>query len=124
MSSIRYRSPAHFHHDQRLLDQLRLQVDDVAGFDRTARTDRFSGLQRPAAREHREALEQLRARFVEQIVAPVDQRAQRLLARQRGAVAGRQQLEAVVQTLQRSSPTDSARARAAASSIASGMPSS
>ena len=51
------------------------------------------------------------------------QRPQRLLARQRGAVAARQQPEAVVQAL-RDLLDRHRRTRAAASSIASGMPSS
>ena len=39
----------------------------------------------------------MRSGFGQQVVAPVDQRAQRLLARQRGAAAAGQQPEAVVQ---------------------------
>ena len=51
----------------------------------------------PATHEHRQAAQQHPLRFGQQIVTPVDQRLQGLLARQRGATATGQQPEAVVQ---------------------------
>ena len=50
-----------------------------------AGADRFGGLERPAAGEDRQAPQQRALGLGEQVVAPVDQRAQRLLARQRRA---------------------------------------
>ena len=59
--------------------------------------DRLGRLQRPAAGEHRQPPQQRPLRLGEQVVAPVDQRPQRLLAGQRRAAAAGQQPEAVVQ---------------------------
>src|SRR5579884_3700904 len=58
--------------------------------------DALRGFQREAADKHGDAMEQLALQLGEQIVAPVDQGAQRLLARQGRAAAAGQQPEAVV----------------------------
>ena len=62
-----------------------------------AGADRLGRLERPAPGEDRQPPEQRALRLAEQVVAPVDQRAQRLLARQGRPAAAGQQPEAVVQ---------------------------
>ncbi len=87
-------------HDQRFLDEAAQQIEHVdSAMMLAARTHGFRRLQRPAAGEHREAAEQDPLLLGQQVVAPVDQRPQGLLARQRGPVAACQQTEAVRQAL-------------------------
>ena len=69
------------------------------GRDVVARADRLRRVEREAAGEHRQPLQQRALRRREQVVAPVDRRAQRLLARQRRRVAALQQREPVGQVL-------------------------
>ena len=111
-------------------------VDDHAAVHQ--RSQHVDGRRRPAlgtdelldpfepepAGEHREAPEQAPLVVVEQVVAPVERRAQRLLARQRGAAAAGEQAEAVVEP--RGDLLDRQRARPARppARCASGMPSS
>ena len=68
-------------HEQRPVDQVAEQVDHVIGRDRATADDGLGCLERAAAAEHREAREAPALRHGEQVVAPVDQRAQRLVAR-------------------------------------------
>ncbi len=87
---------ARLERDERFLDQLRLQLEQVRWLDGVERRDRFGRFQRPAAGEHREAAQHRALVLGQQVVTPVDERAQRLLAGQRALVAARQQAEAVV----------------------------
>jgi hypothetical protein len=64
--------------------------------------DRSRGPQREAADEYGKVAQQATFRFRQQLIAPVKCRPQRLLARQRGSAADRQQLEAVIQTAEHS----------------------
>ena len=66
------------------------------------RPDRFRGLQRPAARKDRQPPQQGALGFGEQVVTPVHQRAQGLLARQGRATAAGQQAEGIGQAARRS----------------------
>ena len=83
--------------DQGLVDEVREQVDHVAGCDRPAGADLFRGVERAPAGEHRQSIEQAALAFEEKLVAPVNDCTQRLLTRHRGARATRQQAEAIVE---------------------------
>ena len=61
--------------------------------------NRSDGREVEAAREHRQPREQDLLAVLQQVVRPVDQRAQRLLARLQRAIAAGQQLVAVVEAL-------------------------
>ena len=84
---------------------------------------RLGRLERPAAGEHAEAREQPLLLRVEQVVAPVDRAAQRPLALRQVARARRQQRQPVAEARDIAAG-ERIRIRAAASSIASGRPSS
>ena len=84
--------------------------------------DRLGRRQVATAGEHRQPLEDALLVVEEQLVAPVDHRAQRLLARQRGARPAGEQAEPIVQA-DEICVSGNARVRAAASSMASGSPS-
>src|SRR5206468_2815242 len=73
--------------DERFVDQLSQQVEDLERLAGRRPADRLGGLQRPAAGEDRQAAEQRPLPFGEQVVTPIDERVQRLLARERGAAA-------------------------------------
>jgi hypothetical protein len=64
------------------------------------RTYSFGSLQRPATHEDTQAPEQHLLVLVEQVVAPVDRRAQRALAIGQGARSAGQQRKAVLQACQ------------------------
>lgn len=72
------------------------QVEDLGALDTFTRADLFRHLQRASADEDRQPPQQRTLRFGEQIVAPVDQRTERLLARQRIAAAAAEQVKTVV----------------------------
>src|SRR6185436_14058553 len=73
--------------DQRLVHELRQEVQHVAAVDVLRRADRLRGLQRKSAGEYRETAQQRSLARREQVVAPVDARPQRLLAGQGGAAS-------------------------------------
>ena len=101
---IARRSPAAPHDHTRLLSTRAVSKSSISHSSTSlARTHLLRRFQRPAPRKHRQAAAAAssRSRF-EQVVAPVDQRAQGLLAGQRGAASAREQAEAVVQALLRS----------------------
>ena len=79
--------------------QLAQQAVVDEGGERVQRgaADRFGGIQRAAAREHRQPGEQRPLTGPEQLVAPVDGGAQRVLTCGGVASAGRQQIQAVLQ---------------------------
>jgi len=83
--------------DERLVDQAREEVDDLAARDGSARTHVLRRLEREAAGEDRQAPEEHALLAGEQVVAPLDGGAQRLLARARRAAAGGEDVEAVAQ---------------------------
>ena len=87
--------------------------------------DRLGRLERPAAGEDRRAARRaLRRRLGEELVAPVERRAQRPLAVRQVARAADQHIERAARAAARAPPAGELRIRAAASSIASGRPSS
>ena len=83
--------------DERFLDQRGQEFQHVCDVEPRSGADSFGPLQRPAAGKHGESPEQRALYQVQQIVAPVDQRAQRLLARRCCSAALRQQPEAIVE---------------------------
>ena len=85
--------------DQRLLDQARKYVGDLAPVEAVAGTHRLDRGQFEASGEDGQAAEEDSLVVGEQLVAPLEGRLQRLLARRRGAAACAQQPEAVVQPL-------------------------
>ena len=119
---------------QRLVHETSQQVEHVGGLEprapgrrtRAARVgaDRLGGLQRAAPGEDRQAGEERAAPARQQVVAPVHGRLEGLVARQGGAAAPRQEPEAVLQPRPASCSGGSTRTRAAANSMASGIPSS
>ena len=84
---------------QGLFHQVRQQVEHRARTHVTRRAHGLRGVHAPAASEYREPPKHGALGLGKQFVAPVDQGAQRLLARQCGAVAMREQAEAVAQAL-------------------------
>ena len=68
--------------------------------ERARAAHRLGRLERPAADEHAEPREQRLASAVEQVVAPADRRAQRLLARGRVARPGAEQVEPALEPLE------------------------
>ena len=84
-------------HDKRFLDQPSQQIQDVAFRDAGLVRDRFRRLDGQSTRKHGETAQQRPFAIIEQLVAPVDERAQRLLARKRRAVAIGEELKAIAQ---------------------------
>ncbi len=104
--------PLHVHHQQqRFFDQPRHEVEHVRPVEIVAGGDRLRGFERKVARKNRKPPEQHSLWLGQQFVAPVDQRAQRLLPRERRAVAARQQPETVVQAGGNGLDADRAHAR-------------
>jgi hypothetical protein len=85
------------HHHQGAIHEAGEQVEDLVGREPLIGADGLGGLEGPAAGEDREASEQHLLRLRQEVVAPVDGRAQRTMAGQRSAPAGSQQRERVVQ---------------------------
>ena len=85
---------------QRLVDQRRQHVQGLAGRLVAVRTDRLDVLQGEPAREHAQAPQQRLLAAGQQIVAPVDGRAQRLLARQGRPASPGEQGEPVGQPIE------------------------
>ncbi|GJG89442.1 hypothetical protein tb265_46230 [Gemmatimonadetes bacterium T265] len=92
------------HLDERVLDEAAERVEHGQGAGERVgrarpRPHELDRVEREAAAEHREAREQRLRRGVEQAVAPVEHRAERLVARQGGAPPAREQAERVAQAL-------------------------
>ena len=100
----------------------RLESTSAARRSRSALADLLRGLEREAPGEDREPLKELLGRSLEQVVAPLDRRAQRALALGSVTRAACQQRESRVEPLEQQSGARSF-VRAAASSTASGSPS-
>ncbi len=71
--------------EHRLVDEHAEQPDDVALVDAVARGHAFCLLEHERAREHGEAVEEQLLHRCEQVVRPLDQVAERAVARIRGA---------------------------------------
>ena len=84
-------------HDQRLGDEAIQSVEDLVRCKGFAGRHRFGCRECPSAGKYGQACEQHLLDRLQQIVAPIDQRAKRLVARQSGAAAAGQQGEAVVE---------------------------
>jgi hypothetical protein len=67
--------------DQRLLDQPREVVDDIVGLHVLADADGLGSFERECPGEGRQAPQHRPLRFGQQAEAPLDRRAQRLMAR-------------------------------------------
>ncbi len=83
--------------DERLVDEAGQHVGDVRRLDVAPGADRLGRVERAAAGEHGQTIEHALLVLEEQVVAPLDHGAERLLARQRGADAAGQQPEPVVE---------------------------
>ena len=84
-------------YDQRLVSQRRQQAQHVRGGQVITRAELLGHLQRPAG-EDRQPAQQNLLPLGQQVMAPVDRRAQRTLARRRSRATVGQQPEAVVHT--------------------------
>src|SRR5580765_753527 len=84
-------------YDERLLDEPCEQERDFVAIEAVSGADLLGGLQREAPREGREPPQQDLLLGREQLVAPVERRLERLLARRRGAAARSEESEAVVE---------------------------
>ena len=82
------------------VDQASQQLGDVVLADRGVGADRFGGRNPEVSGEERDALEHTAFVVEQEVVAPVDHGAQRLLTRERGARADSQQPEPVVEPAQ------------------------
>jgi hypothetical protein len=86
------------HDDERFCGQVRDAVLDRGRAEARGGRDRARRLQREAAREDGEAMQDGPLDGGEQLVAPVERRPQGLVPRQRGPVAAGEQPESIVQT--------------------------
>ena len=86
-----------FDRDERLLDEPREHVGDLARVEVVARAHVLDRLELEAAREDRQAPEQRPLVGLEQLVAPLERRGQRLLPRRRRMAPAAQEAEAVVE---------------------------
>ena len=82
---------------QRLIDQRRQHVEDVEFVEILAAADRDGSLERESVHEDPQPPEERALALVEQVVAPIDQGAQRLLARKDVAAAAGEHPEALVE---------------------------
>ena len=99
-------------------------VQQIGDFVIVGARDAHRGREVERAREHREPVEQCPLPIVEELVAPPDRGTQRLVAIGDAPAGARQHVEMAVEARRGSAPGWTCGPRAAASSIASGMPSS
>ena len=85
--------------DERFIHKLGEQIHDRVGIDVASGADRLDGLERAPAGEDGEAAEERALGLGEEIEAPVDERAEGLLAWDGGAAAGGEKVKAVVEPL-------------------------
>jgi hypothetical protein len=83
--------------DERLVDERLQQIEDVEFIAPVDRTDRRRTVERKAIDEHAQAPEECALPLVEEIVAPVDERVERLLPGHRVAAAAGEHAEAFVE---------------------------
>ena len=103
-----------------LVGQRRQAVDDVE----VVAADALAPPRSSTPGEHREPQEQALLRRLEEVVAPIDRRAERALALGCVPRASLEQLQRVIEPLAAEPPAAATPTRVAASSIASGSPSS
>src|SRR4051794_30246224 len=84
--------------DDRFVYQLAEEIEHQEILDSVAGTDSLRRLEGPAARKDRETTQQVLFGVGQKIVAPVDQRTERLLAGERCPATARQQAQAVVKS--------------------------
>ncbi len=92
-------APAFVRGDERLLDEPREHVGAAGHVEPVAGADRLDGGELEAAGEDGEPAEEHPLVGLEQVVAPLERRRERLLPRRRRAVARAEQAEAVVEPL-------------------------
>src|SRR5450759_5301084 len=80
---------------QRLIDERAEQVEHRVALEPVTGGHLLGQVERPATGEHREAAQQRAPVLAQQLIAPVDRRAQRLLTRQRAARPSGQQAETI-----------------------------
>src|SRR5262249_18647916 len=84
---------------QALVRKAREEIQDIPFVHRNAAADSLGSLQVPSAREDGEPAEQRFLSFVQQVVAPVDQRLERLLSGESRSRSARKQAESLVEPL-------------------------
>ena len=84
-----------FDENERLVDQRAEQVEHREALEALAGSHLLRQVERPAAGEYGQPAQQLALVLLEQLIAPVDRRSQRLLARQRASRPAGQQAEAI-----------------------------
>ena len=83
--------------DERLLHETPEEIQDVQRIDRVTGADRLGRLERTPRREDRQPSEDGPLRLGQEVVAPVDRGAQRLMPRDRRPASAGQEAEAVVE---------------------------
>ena len=81
---------------QRFLDQPQHKIHHIVGSNAAPATDGLCRFQGPTGCKHDESREQQSLLRSEQLIAPIDGRAEGLLARERRAAAAREQPEALI----------------------------
>src|SRR5262245_56486878 len=85
------------HGHEALVDERGQVIEHSAVLDVAADADALRRVERPSSGKYRQPPEQELLRILQEVVAPVDERAQRLLARQRCARSSGQEPEAMIQ---------------------------
>src|SRR3981081_2889249 len=85
------------HHHERLVDEMREQIKDGRAVDAFTGTDSLRRLEGPTPDKDGYSPKQDTLRVVQQVVAPVNERAQRLLSRDHGSTATGEEPESVVE---------------------------
>ena len=83
--------------DQALIDERGQEIEHLAIFDLVAGADPLRRLERPPTGKYRKPPHQELLVVLQEVVTPVDHRAQRLLARERRARSSSQEAEAMIQ---------------------------
>ena len=83
--------------DEGLVDQLTQHVDHIDDVEVVAGRTASAAGQVTAAREHRQPVQRVTFRRVEQVIGPVDRAPQRLVALERGAAAAGEELEPLIE---------------------------
>ena len=111
------------HLDEGFIHQAGQEVQHLPRLQGSETTDRLRRRQIPAPNEDRQARQKHLLRRCQEIVTPVDQRTQRLLARQRRPIPAPRRPGTAVRKKVPISSNEMERTQGAASSMASGMPS-
>src|ERR1700693_5236994 len=90
---------ATFHHGhERLVDEMREKVENALALDAFAGADDFGRLEAPSSDKNGEPPKEKALAIKEEVVAPVDHGAQRLLAGEDGSAAAGEETESVVES--------------------------